>query len=164
MCNWRIFYIDKCNEMKVRIFKILLMIINSHISVYLKVFICIFSADGNEYASVDDPAILKMNSERDHYNGVDNGVYLVAGDTKGKTRVPKLPYRPNPKESEYLTAGDQMEEKGCDDDAFVNSDTSPSLLLEIPRRTEDSDITQYLTCSTENEREKQRNVDWWSNA
>lgn len=25
-----------------------------------------FSADGNEYASVDDPAILKMNSERDH--------------------------------------------------------------------------------------------------
>lgn len=122
------------------------------------------NADGNEYASVDDPAILKMNSERDHYNGVDNGVYLVAGDTKGKTRVPKLPYRPNPKESEYLTAGDQLEEKDCDNDAFVNSDTSPSLLLEIPRRTEDSDITQYLTCSTENEREKQRSVDWWSNA
>lgn len=118
------------------------------------------NADGNEYASVDDPAILKMNSERDHYNGV----YLVDGDTKGKNGVPKLPYRPNTKESDYLTAGDQMEEKGWDNDAVLNSDTSPSLLLEIPRQTEESDITQYLTCSAGNEREKQRNVDWWTQA
>uniref|UniRef100_A0A8W8L5C1 Uncharacterized protein n=1 Tax=Magallana gigas TaxID=29159 RepID=A0A8W8L5C1_MAGGI len=56
---------------------------------------------------------------------LDNGVYLVDGDTKGKNGVPKLPYRPNTKESDYLTAGDQMEEKGWDNDAVLNSDTSP---------------------------------------
>lgn len=34
--------------------------------------------------------------------------------------MPKLPYRPNTKESDYLTAGDQMEEKGWDNDGKYN--------------------------------------------
>nr|XP_022328645.1 uncharacterized protein LOC111127656 isoform X3 [Crassostrea virginica] len=119
-----------------------------------------FSMDGNEYASVDDPAILKMRPKRRHHNGL----YDMNRNSNGKAEVPNLPARPNQDENAYLTTESAPHGEEWENDATINSSGSPSLLLEMASETgdENREITQYLTCMTENEKETLKNSDWWT--
>ncbi|XP_062600875.1 neural cell adhesion molecule 2-like [Saccostrea cucullata] len=99
-------------------------------------------SEGNEYASVDDPAILKMSSQRK-----DNGKFQLNGGFSMSPQLPRRSFNNVDPRSDYLTMGRDLE-------GAFKSQTSSSVENKLYQKPtgEGFEFTQYLTVGDENER------------
>ncbi|XP_061170046.1 uncharacterized protein LOC133179273 [Saccostrea echinata] len=101
---------------------------------------CQSNSGGNEYASVDDPDIIKMSSQRNRDNGTCHSNSSVPKETNCS---PNLPSRGN----EYMAMGEET--KGT-----LKSNNSKSTQLKKPGITESENyqITEYVSMDNEDEK------------
>ncbi|XP_061169764.1 titin-like isoform X2 [Saccostrea echinata] len=93
-------------------------------------------SEGNEYASVDDPAILKLNSQRKK----DNGKFQLNGGFITSPELPRRSFNNVDPRSDYLTMD-------TDSEGAFKSQTSQSVQNKIYQKPvgEGFEFTQYLT-------------------
>ncbi|XP_056009733.1 uncharacterized protein LOC125678088 isoform X2 [Ostrea edulis] len=111
--------------------------------------------DGNEYASVDDPTLMKIVAQRNHNVGIFR---LNGGDPVNTGSVPNLPSRVTRNVSETMVTPNacpgneylEMEKTA----GIPKSTMSPSLQFKIPNQTisEDFEFTHYVSMDDEDDK------------
>ncbi|XP_048772163.1 uncharacterized protein LOC125678087 [Ostrea edulis] len=109
---------------------------------------CQSNLDGNEYASVDDPTVMKVAAQRNHNVGI---FLLNSGIPMNTGSVPNLPSRETHNANQTMVTPDttprnEYMEMGKTAD-IPKSNMYPSLLLKLPNQTvsEDCEFTHYVS-------------------